>query len=56
MGNSVWVCTVCGWLYEESEGVSELGIAPGTRFEDLPDDFVCPDCDAGKEAFEQMSV
>lgn len=46
-------CTLCGWTYDEAAGDPEHGIAAGTRFEDLPDDFVCPLCGAGKEAFEQ---
>ncbi len=52
----VWVCTVCGWMYDESQGVPDEGIAPGTPFEDLPEDFLCPECSAGKEAFEAMEV
>ena len=45
------VCNVCGWVYDEAEGMPENGIAPGTRFEDLPDDFECPLCAVGKEDF-----
>ncbi|BBE11101.1 rubredoxin [Halorhodospira halochloris] len=56
MAGSVWVCTVCGWIYDESEGASDLGIAPGTAFGDIPEGFVCPECQAGKDAFEQMGV
>ncbi len=37
-----WVCTVCGWIYDEAKGDSEHDLAPGVKFEDLPDDFVCP--------------
>ena len=48
-----YVCTACGFVYDEDEGCPELGIAPGTKFEDLPDDFVCPWCGVGKEHFEQ---
>ena len=46
-----YVCNVCGWVYDEAEGLPENGIAPGTRFEDLPDDFECPLCAVGKEDF-----
>ena len=46
-----YVCNVCGWEYDEAEGLPENGIAPGTRFEDLPDDFECPLCAVGKEDF-----
>lgn len=48
-----YVCTVCGWVYDEQAGLPDEGIAPGTAFEDLPDDFVCPLCGAGKDAFEE---
>ena len=46
-----YVCNVCGWVYDEAEGMPENGIAPGTRFEDLPEDFECPLCAVGKEDF-----
>jgi rubredoxin-NAD+ reductase len=45
-----YVC-VCGWEYDEEQGDPENGIAPGTKFEDLPDDFVCPVCGLGKDSF-----
>ena len=48
-----YVCTACGFVYDEDEGCPEQGIAPGTKFEDLPDDFLCPWCGVGKEHFEQ---
>ena len=47
-----YVCTICGYEYDPAAGVEEQGIAPGTAFEDLPDDFVCPVCGAGKDMFE----
>ncbi len=47
-----YVCTACGFIYDEDEGCPELGIAPGTKFEDLPEDFMCPWCGVGKEHFE----
>ena len=46
-----YVCSVCGWIYEEALGDSDNGIAPGTKFEELPDDFVCPLCGVGKDEF-----
>ena len=49
-----YVCDVCGWVYDEEEGDIENGIAPGTKFEDLPDDFVCPLCAVGKDMFSEM--
>lgn len=49
------VCVVCGWVYDPAEGVVGDGVAPGTAFADLPDDFVCPECGAGKDDFEPVS-
>lgn len=46
------VCSGCGWEYDPAVGYPEEGIAPGTAWEDVPDDFVCPLCGAGKDAFE----
>ena len=46
-----YVCELCGWEYDEELGSPEDGIAPGTRFEDLPEDFVCPLCGADKGSF-----
>lgn len=47
-----YVCLVCGYVYDEAEGDQDTGIAPGTLWEDVPEDFVCPLCGAGKEEFE----
>lgn len=44
-------CDVCGWEYDPAKGCFELGIAPGTPFESLPEDFKCPDCGAEKYNF-----
>jgi rubredoxin len=49
-----WMCVVCGFLYLEAEGLPEEGIAPGTRWEDIPDDWCCPDCGVTKSDFEMM--
>jgi len=51
-----WVCLVCGWIYDEARGWPEDGIAPGTRWEDIPEDWVCPECGVGKEDFEMVEV
>ena len=48
-----YVCSVCGYVYDEAEGAPDHGIAPGTRWEDVPDDFVCPLCGVGKDMFEE---
>lgn len=45
-------CTVCGYIYDPDEGDPDGGIAPGTAFEDIPDDWVCPVCGASKDQFE----
>ncbi|MCF6281842.1 MAG: rubredoxin [Candidatus Polarisedimenticolaceae bacterium] len=51
-----WRCVVCGFTYDESEGLPEDGIAPGTLWADLPDDWECPDCGVGKDEFEMEEV
>lgn len=48
-----YVCKVCGYVYDPSKGDPDSGIEPGTNFEDLPDDWVCPVCGAGKDQFEE---
>ena len=47
-----YICDVCGWEYDESVG-DELGIAPGTKFSELPEDFECPVCGVGKDQFSE---
>lgn len=49
-----YICTVCGYVYDPAKGDPESSIAAGTSFEDLPDEWVCPICGAGKEAFEKQ--
>lgn len=46
-----YVCDVCGWEYDEEAGCPEQGIAPGTKWEDVPEDFICPLCGVGKDQF-----
>ena len=48
-----YICTVCGYIYDEQAGDSDIGVAPGTLFDHLPDDFTCPLCGVGKEDFEK---
>lgn len=50
-----YVCVVCGWEYDPAVGDPDNGIAPGTAFEDLPEDFVCPLCAVGKDQFEPVA-
>ena len=49
-----YLCTVCDWIYDPEKGDPEHGIAPGTAFEDIPEDWVCPLCGVGKEVFEKV--
>lgn len=53
---NVYMCTVCGWLYDEAKGVPEAGIPPGTRWEDVPEEFLCPECGESKEDFEKIDL
>jgi rubredoxin len=50
------MCIICGWVYEEEKGCPEEGLPPGTRCEDVPEYWVCPDCGAGKDDFEMIEV
>ena len=50
-----YVCSVCGYVYEEAKGIPGAGIAPGTRWEDLPENWVCPLCGADKSAFREKA-
>ncbi len=47
-----FICTLCGHIYDEIVGDPDSGLAPGTRFEDIPDDWMCPDCGVTKDMFE----
>jgi len=47
-------CTICGYVYDPEAGDPDSGIAPGTPFEELPDDWVCPVCGASKSDFEKV--
>ena len=51
---SKYACSVCGFVYDEAVGIPEAGIAPGTKWEELPEDWVCPLCGAGKSEFEKQ--
>lgn len=48
-------CVVCDYIYDPDQGDEDGGIAPGTAFEDIPDDWVCPICGVGKDSFEKIS-
>ena len=49
-----YVCDICNWVYDEAAGLPDQGIAPGTKWEELPEDFKCPLCGAPKEMFTQL--
>jgi len=49
-----YLCTACGYIYDPVEGDSDGGIAPGTAFDDIPGDWVCPICGVGKDMFEKV--
>lgn len=51
-----WQCMVCEFQYDEAMGLPEEGIPAGTRWEDVPEDWCCPDCGVGKEDFEMVEV
>lgn len=51
-----WMCIVCGLIYDEAEGWPDDGIAPGTRWDDVPADWSCPECGVGKEDFEMIET
>ncbi len=51
-----WECSVCGFIYDEALGLPEEGIAPGTAWEDIPDDWCCPDCGVSKADFEMVEI
>lgn len=49
-----YICNLCGYVYDEESGDPDNGIAPGTKWEDVPADWVCPLCGAGKEEFSEQ--
>src|SRR5262249_50275568 len=55
-GPRVWQCLLCAFTYDEAKGMPEEGIAPGTRWEDVPETWTCPDCSAAKADLEMVVV
>jgi rubredoxin len=51
-----WQCIVCGFIYDEAKGLPEDGIAPGTAWADVPEDWECPDCGVAKSDFEMIQI
>ncbi|WP_337881084.1 FAD-dependent oxidoreductase [Rheinheimera sp.] len=52
----IWECQVCAWVYDEAKGCPEEGLAPGTRWQDIPDDWTCPECGVGKADFDMVAI
>lgn len=51
-----WMCLICGFIYDEAAGLPEEGLPPGTRWEDVPPNWACPECGARKEDFELVEI
>ena len=51
-----YMCVICGWVYDEEKGAPNEAIEPGTRWEDVPWNWQCPDCGAIKDDFEMMEI
>ena len=49
-----YVCNVCGYIYDPAQGDPDSGIAPGAKFDDIPDSWVCPECGVGKADFSPV--
>ena len=53
---STWECQICGFIYDERQGLPEEGIPPGTKWADVPDDWYCPDCGVDKSHFVMREI
>jgi rubredoxin len=51
-----WMCLVCGFVYDEEKGLPDEGLAAGTRWDDVPMNWTCPECGARKEDFEMVRI
>ncbi len=51
-----WECVICGLVYDEAVGLPDDGIAAGTKWEDIPEDWECPDCGIGKSDFDMLEA
>lgn len=51
-----YMCVICGWIYDEEKGAPEDGIQPGTKWEDIPMNWQCPECGAIKDDFEMVEM
>ena len=55
-GFKVWQCRTCGWIYEEEAGAPDEGLAPGTRWADVPESWACPLCGTPKSDFDMIEL
>ena len=55
-GYRKYMCLICGFVYDEEFGMPDAGIPPGTRWNDIPRSWRCPDCGAGREEFEMTEI
>jgi len=51
-----YMCVLCGFIYDEEKGYPEDGIAPGTKWDDVPFGWICPECGASKQDFEMIEI
>ncbi len=51
-----YMCIICGWVYDESQGAEDEGLTAGTRWTDIPDDWICPECGAKKAEFQMIEI
>ncbi|MEZ5653622.1 MAG: rubredoxin [Burkholderiaceae bacterium] len=51
-----WMCLICGWVYDEEAGAPDEGLAAGTRWQDVPVNWTCPECGARKDDFEMVEI
>ncbi len=56
MQYKTYMCVICGWMYDEAKGALEEGIEPGTRWDDIPFNWKCPECGAMKDDFQMVEV
>jgi rubredoxin len=51
-----WQCGTCGFIYSEADGLPEEGLAPGTRWTDIAENWACPDCGMSRDQFEMVEI
>ena len=51
-----YICVICGWIYDEEKGNPDEGLVAGTRWQDVPDSWCCPDCGASKDDFDMVEL